>query len=577
MLARLQPATLIAPAYLRLGVGARAGLALTLIAIAYHYSIGTLLRSLTLATPLAYLGLVPGIALALALLRAVPGPEEPNIHDRQLDYIVGFPLLLMALLVAWALPIQQSTFFWLWRIDLLSLPMFVAGVVAIVFGVRALWRIRAGIGFLLLAWPIPYLSALGHGLRAFTDTTLSGLDATLRVLPLAQPVKGMDGSLFSLVHNGDLFVVSVASECSGVNGFVGFLIVGTAMILVLQGSLGRKIAWLVSGLLLMWVINLARILIVFEVGRSLGPSVALNWLHPFFGLVTFNIGVLVMAFLAPAFGLAFALSAGKATSTGSPVGRQRHRPTVGGRAAIGIVLVATLAACVLNERLQQYELVAHEMGTPRLSGFSEANASVAGWSLQQSDTYPSIRQFLGDDAAWVRYAYTPQPSVAEATLRAATPVVMDVMNTADRTSLSAFGLEACYQFHHYQIVDAHRVGLAGGVVGNQLAYRNPADNRGWVVVYWEWPIVTGAQERYERVVLSVREDGTIWQAPPLAPGGISAPELAMGDWLSGTSLPPVSPQLSRARQFLVGFAQQVIASSAAHESRAAANSRGGSA
>ena len=67
--------------------------ALAVMAAAYHYSLSTLVRNLGVDSPLAYLGLVPFIALAMAASRGVGSRPEPDIHDRQLDYIVGIPLV----------------------------------------------------------------------------------------------------------------------------------------------------------------------------------------------------------------------------------------------------------------------------------------------------------------------------------------------------------------------------------------------------------------------------------------------------------------------------------------------------
>src|SRR5437870_6438286 len=117
--------------------------AVAVIAAAYHYSLSTLVRNLGVDSPLAYLGLVPFIALAMAASRGVVSKPEPDIHDRQLDYIVGIPLVVGAVAIADALPARLSTMFWVWRIDLLSFPLFASGTVALVFGVRALWRMRA--------------------------------------------------------------------------------------------------------------------------------------------------------------------------------------------------------------------------------------------------------------------------------------------------------------------------------------------------------------------------------------------------------------------------------------------------
>src|ERR1700688_3555257 len=60
---------------------------LGVILFAYNYSLSTLVQNAGLETPLAYVSLVPAIALALAALRARPLRPEPAIHDRQLDYI----------------------------------------------------------------------------------------------------------------------------------------------------------------------------------------------------------------------------------------------------------------------------------------------------------------------------------------------------------------------------------------------------------------------------------------------------------------------------------------------------------
>ena len=62
--------------------------------------------------------------------------------------------------------------FWVWRIDLLTLPVFVAGAVAIIFGVRVLWRQKLAVGYLFLGWPYPYSSVLLRVLDAFTTATL---------------------------------------------------------------------------------------------------------------------------------------------------------------------------------------------------------------------------------------------------------------------------------------------------------------------------------------------------------------------------------------------------------------------
>ena len=52
--------------------------------VAYPYSLLTLVEQLD-SSPLAYVGLVPLFAFALAGAYVKPKPNEPDIYDRQID------------------------------------------------------------------------------------------------------------------------------------------------------------------------------------------------------------------------------------------------------------------------------------------------------------------------------------------------------------------------------------------------------------------------------------------------------------------------------------------------------------
>ena len=279
------------------------GLLVLVVAIAYNYSLTTLLQSANQDTPLAYVSLVPAIALALAAIRARPAKPEPDIHDRHVDYTVGLPLIAAAISVNLLLPSRWSTMFWVYRVDLFTLPFFVAGAVAIIFGVRIMWRQKLAITYLFLAWPYPYQSVLLRVLDAFTAATLFGIRSILSVIHVATPVSSLDNSLFNVVHDGHSFPLSVVSACSGVNSVVGFLLVGSAFGAVVRGPLFRKVAWLLGGMLFLWVINLGRIIFIFWAGRTWGENVAINILHPFVGMVTFSIGVVIMTLLIGPLGM----------------------------------------------------------------------------------------------------------------------------------------------------------------------------------------------------------------------------------------------------------------------------------
>lgn len=534
---------------------------------AYYYSLATLVRGVTADSPLAYLGLVPFIVLALAVARGLAPRDEPDINDRHVDYIIGLPLLLVALAAVLVLPLQQSTFFWLWRIDLLSLPFFVAGAISLVFGIRALWQLRLPVAFLFLAWPVPFSTVLTGLLDASTALTTTTVSAITRVLPLAQVVPGYDGSVFSVDNAGQTFLIAIASACSGVNGVIGFLLIGVAFGVLVRGDLLRKSIWLIGGMVLVWLINLGRILLIFAVGRAWGEAVAIDWVHPIVGLVFFNVGVLAMVLAMPFFQLRLGVGGG-ALHRRHPAAttRPRRRLAVArAGAASVVVLIAAGLGMAANSHMPQYELVAQDLGAPRLTDVSVANAVISGWSLTQTDSYAWARQYFGPQSSWIRYQYDWLPQSTSSIFQTTQPVVMDVISTNDLITFSTYGLTACYGFHGYRVMDARTVSLAGGVTAHVLTYYNPSIDLDWIAVYWEWPVGGGGGLRYERVILNLLDPvGEYVVAPPATANLSAEPQLAVNDWLLGSSHGDLSPDLAKARDFLAGFAQQVVTSAASH-------------
>ncbi len=527
---------------------------LGVVMFAYNYSLMTLIQNAGLETPLAYVSLVPAIALALAAVRARPIRPEPAIHDRQVDYIVGLPLITGALAANLLLPNRMSAMFWVWRIDLLTLPVFVAGTVAIIFGVRVLWRQKLAIGYLFLGWPYPYSSVLLRVLDAFTAATLFAIREILRILPVAKSVASPDGTLFVVTHHGQSFPLSIVSACSGVNSVVGFLLIGSAFAAVVRGPLVRKILWLVGGMLFLWAVNLARITFIFWAGKTWGEHVAIGVLHPFVGLVTFSLGVVVLVALIRPLGMHVGMDPPK------PV-EPRVQPKAWARASLAVpkvyaaIIVVTVAAVVLgisNVGLKSYNLVADASGQPKLEAYIAAPAAPAGWRTRRVATYNWAKPLFGDTSIWDRYVLH---ATGRGDLKTSIPVIADVITTPDLESFSAYGVEACYQFHGYSLADVARVNVGGGITGQAMSYTSQQYGS-WSIVYWIIPVKLGATTTYQRIVLYVQNQGH----------GVVVPATAntTGIYNVAGSLNPSDVQLVQNRAFLVAFARQMLSVESEH-------------
>jgi exosortase len=572
----------------------RGALVLGAIAVAYHYSLETLLRSLTLDTPLAYLGLVPAIALLLAVIAGRRWRWAPDVHDRYVDYIVAVPLLVLALFVMVVGPAVLSSFFWRWRLDLLSLPLFVGGAIVLVFGLRTALRVKVAVAFLFLAWPLPYTLLLSDWLQAFTDTTIHALRQLVEVIPVARAVGGQDGSLFFIPDGGTGFVVAVASACAGVNSSLGFLLVGSAIGGVARGGVLRKAFWLANGLVLTLALNLVRIMLIFAAGNRWGQDFAIGALHPVIGLALFNVGVLAMVLALPAFGLSLDAAHPPGPVREDPRTRVARASVEEGRVprqlpvrraaiALSIVVACSALSGTADAGLRAFEQVSQDLGQPRLGEWSPAIARVDGWTVRQTNSYPWVVQYFGSGATWNRYAYLADAAGLGSTpTRASSPpaaagsrpgggtaplafVNVDVISTWDLGTFSTYGLEACYGFHNYDVLETDRVELGAGVVGHTVAYLDPGTEGAWTAVYWEWPVQAGDRERYERIILNIP---TVTDALTPAARSSGDPfrgiQLALASLMGGSSGAAPDPELASVRGFLVGFARDLVLARAEH-------------
>jgi exosortase len=470
----------------------RAAVLVGLVLIAYNYSLLTLARSLTLQSPLAYLALVPIIALGLAVARIRIEPKGLPIHDRQLDWIVGLGLLGLTAAILIILPNSTSAGFWLQRVDLLTLPLFVAGLIALLFGVRRLWSLKGPIGFLLLAWPVPYTLFLASAAGQFTEITARIVGLLTNVVPVARPGRS-DDTLFFVSSGINQFSVSIGSACAGMNGFIGFLLMGTALLFVVRGTVLRRVAWLVIGLALVFALNVLRIMAILVVGATLGQEAAFDVLHPFAGMVIFTIGVLIMVALVPRFGLRFVgaadLPAQREATSANPV--RRIRP------ALFVAVGVSVLLAVSNAAYARFEAISSGLADARLHSFDARKVHIPGWESRFVASLGQATQYFGASATWDRVMWLPEEG---ASLSSNRTVYVDVLTTDDSGALAEYGLEACYRFHGYEIASVTTVDIGAGVQAQIIDYHNTTVGSDWSALWWEWPITQDGKTRYERIV-----------------------------------------------------------------------------
>ena len=452
-------------------------------------------------TPLADLALVPPLAAALALAALRRHRFIGFLRLGRFDFLLAALLSGTALLLVAVGPTLWSKYFWAMRVDLLTLPLFAAAVVVLLFGARALVPLGFPILFLLLAWPLPYEAVLEHALSAFTQTTAWAVERVAAVAHVAEPVSGTDGSRYVVAHGGESVVVSVASACSGVNALVGFGVVGVAGLWLVRGRIVARIAWLLFGAALVWALNVVRIVAVLLAARKLGERAAFDLLHPVAGLLALNLGFVLLVQVLPLFGLRrrrfdeyeLELVDSPLTRTAPPA--QQARP---GRAAVRLAAVAaaTAALALANGQLGAAAKGLDQNGRPAFATFAERPSAGRGWRVRRVEEIGWAAPYYGRHSSWLRYRLRPTGAVAG---RGRFTVWADAIVARDLGALDAYSLAHCYAFHRFQVRTSQRVTLGSGVVGRLFVYETKL--AAWHAVAWEWPVLHGNAVDHERIVL----------------------------------------------------------------------------
>jgi len=517
--------------------------AIVAVALAYHFSLQTLASNWRYETPLADLVLVPAVATLLLIAASRRHRYVAFLRLGRLDFLIGGFLILTPLAFLTVGPAHWSKYFWAMRLDLLTLPLFAAAGVVLLFGSRALIPFWFPLTFLLLAWPLPYLALLEHALELFTTATAAAVEHVNALAGIATNVAGSDGSRYLVEHDGHQFVVSVASACSGVNSLVGFGVIGAAALWFIRGTVVRRVAWLALGGALVWALNVGRILLVLLVARHLGEHVAFDVLHPVAGILTLNVAFLLALSLLPLFKLRRRSPDDEDEVTDTPLARsapatEQATPL---RLAPRLILLVSAAAtlALADSQLQSSASGFDATGRPAIAAFADRPLVGPGWNVRRLERIGWAAPYYGRHSSWVRYRLRPQGHLAR---RGRFSVWVDAVLSPDLGALDAYTLAHCYSFHGFKVDTDTRIDLGNGVIGQLFVYRTARST--WHALAWEWPVLRQGKVDHERIVLLAssltRPAGRVQSTS----GTVTSKALALLDTRSRTE--DANPQLSSA-------------------------------
>lgn len=447
----------------------RVVLAALLVVGAFWYPIRALVGSWDPTRALTVVAVVPFLAAILLVALAAPAPGEPAIHDRQVDLLIGIPSLAGAVAIVWLLPRSIGAAFWVERVDVLALPLFVAGVLAVLFGTRALWRERWAVLFLLFAWPPVIRALLARAGPPLENVTLDGVTRIAGSFAVTRV-----GETARFVAAGALIDLGPGGSAGAVGVLAGVLAIAVA--LAMAGSVRRRAAWVVAVVCTALTLNLLRLALALASAVNGRVAVTHLLLAPGAVVLTSLLGVGALVVPSRRFGLTLRARE-----------EEPSRAPSRSRAALLVTMALALAAAFVTAGLTRYAPLADALGSPRVSPIAQPPLRLPGFVVEDRGR----RQALLGPIVTREY-------VARRAATTGAPVTIDAIASADPAEGAVSDLRARYPLPGYRMRARASVPLGRGVEATVVTFVARGGLR-WDALTWVWPV--RGHERYERVVV----------------------------------------------------------------------------
>jgi len=214
--------------------------------------------------------------------------KKPPAYFNQ---IVGTLVCLTAFLLYW----HGSYTFYPLEYHMISLPIFISGIILAMFNTETLKALAFPIALLIFLTPPPLeiLNALGSTLStissesAYTILKVIGLPVTLTA-QYGNPV------IMLTKPNSSPIAFTVDVACAGLYSLIGFTVFATFIAYITKAKFPKKAMIFLAGIPLMFTLNIARVIIIVVIGNQYGKETAFQAFHLLGGWSLILIGSILL-------------------------------------------------------------------------------------------------------------------------------------------------------------------------------------------------------------------------------------------------------------------------------------------
>lgn len=248
----------------------------------------------------SYLLVIPFLLVYLVyrkrkMLRSSFSGMQGQGGTSRLGVMGGILLCTTAVLLYWY---SSSTFTPL-DYHILTLPVFVSGLILIVFNPQTLRQAAFPVLFLFLLVPAPSQIFYGFGSAlAVVSTEVS--NAIVHSVGIPSTISSDYGSPTITITRPDgttiPFTVNVA--CSGIYSLIGFFVFAAFIAFIVRDKAWKKLTIFAIGLPLVYSLNIIRITSILLIGYQWGEQLALDIFHLLGGWILIFIGTFILLMIS---------------------------------------------------------------------------------------------------------------------------------------------------------------------------------------------------------------------------------------------------------------------------------------
>ena len=227
------------------------------------------------------------------MLHATISTQDQHLvkETQHLSLITGILLFTVSIFSYWRGSYTVTPL----EIHMLSLPLFLAGLILILYNFQTLKQMVFPLIFLLFLTPPPaeILYQIGSTLSVISSQVSFNIVNALGI-PSSLTIEYGNPTIQIIRSNNEIIPFSVDIACSGVYGLIGFVIFAAFLAYMIRDKIHKKITIFMIGLPLIYGLNIIRITFILLIGYQFGGDIALEIFHLLGGWVLIFLGTLLL-------------------------------------------------------------------------------------------------------------------------------------------------------------------------------------------------------------------------------------------------------------------------------------------